>query len=162
LLIVEELCQALRTYGSRYVLPFRFKNDQGKRTSHHLIFVSKHFRGYEIMKDIMSRESSSDAQGVPSFEYNPADFLPQQTLLFQLYRPLDDLKDSLLNKFRGVELTMQEIYEKHNVDTPYIKKNYKDVLRELNDAGSIKAISPKKKPPRKGTFGDDIIVTFPV
>ena len=67
LLIIEELCQALKAYGSRYVLPFRFKNDKGKRTSHHLIFVSKDFRGYDIMKDIMSRESTSYTQGVPSF-----------------------------------------------------------------------------------------------
>lgn len=53
LLIVEELCKALRTSDGRYVLPFRFLNDHGTRTSHHLIFVSKHFRGYEIMKSIM-------------------------------------------------------------------------------------------------------------
>ena len=161
LFIIEELCQALKAYGSRYVLPFRFKNDKGKRTSHHLIFVSKHFRGYEIMKDIMSRESTSYTQGVPSFEYNPADFLPRQTLLFQLSRPLDDLKEDLLDTFRGRRLIMQEIYENHNVGTPYIKKNYKDVLRELYDDGSIDAISPKEKPPRNATFGDKIIVTFP-
>lgn len=161
LLIVEELCQALKAYGSRYVLPFRFKNNRGIRTSHHLIFVSKHFRGYEIMKDIMSRESTSNTQGVPSFEYNPADFLPQQTLLFQLSRPLDDLKEDLLDTFKGQRIIMQEIYEKHNVDTPYIKRNYKEVLRELYDDGCIEAISPKGKPPRKATFGDKIIVTFP-
>ena len=160
LLIIEELCQALKTYGSRYVLPFRFKNDRGKRTSHHLIFVSKHFRGYEIMKDIMARESTAEKQGVPTFDYNPADFLPRQTLLFQFTRPLNDLKNDLLSAFRGQRLTMQEIYEKHNVDTPYIKKNYKDVLCELYDNGSINATSPEGKPPRKGTFGDRIIVTF--
>ncbi len=161
LFIIEELCQALKTYGSRYVLPFRFKDDKGKRTSHHLIFVSKHFRGYEIMKDIMARESTSDTQGVPSFEYNPADLLPQLTLLFQLSRPLDDLKVSLLDTFSSRKLTMYEIYEQHNVDTPYIKKNYKDVLRELYDDGSIEAISSKGKTPRKDTFSDEIIVTFP-
>ncbi len=161
LFIIEELCQALKAYGSRYVLPFRFKNDKGKRTSHHLIFVSKHFRGYEIMKDIMSRESTSYTQGVPSFEYNPADFLPRQTLLFQLSRPLDDLKEDLLDTFRGQRHIMKEIYENHNVDTPYIKKNYKDVLRELYDDGSIEASSPKGKPLRNATFGDNIIVTFP-
>jgi three-Cys-motif partner protein len=161
LLIIEELCQALKEYGSRYVLPFRFKNKMGKRTSHHLIFVSKHFRGYEIMKDIMARESSSNTQGVPSFEYNPADFLPRQSLLFQLSRPLDNLKEDLLNTFRDRKLTMQKIYEEHNENTPYIKKNYKDVLRELYDDDSIEAISSNGKPPRKGTFGDEIIVTFP-
>jgi len=161
LLIVEELCQALKAYGSRYVLPFRFKNDRGKRTSHHLIFVSKHLRGYGIMKDIMAAESTSNTQGVPSFEYNPADFLPQQTLLFQLSRPLEDLKEELLDTFRGQKLTKQEIYEKHNVDKPYINKNYKNALLELYENGTIKATSPSGKPPRKGSFGDKIIVTFP-
>jgi len=161
LIIVEELCQALKSYGSRYVLPYRFKNNRGKRTSHHLIFVSKSFRGYEIMKDIMARESSSNTQGVPSFEYNPADFLPKQSLLFQLYRPLHDLKKDLLNTFKGKILTMRNIYELHNVDTPYVKKNYKEVLRELYEDGSIGAVSPTGKPPRKGTFSDEIMVTFP-
>lgn len=160
-IIVEELCQALKSYGSMYVLPFRFKNNRGKRTSHHLIFVSKSFRGYEIMKDIMARESTSDSQGVPSFEYNPADFLPKQSLLFQLYRPLHDLKKDLLNTFKCKRLSMRDIYESHNVDTSYVKKNYKEVLRELYEDGSIGAVSPTGKPPRKGTFGDDIIVSFP-
>lgn len=43
LLIVEELCQALKAYGSRYVLPFRFKSNKGKRTSHHLNFCEQTF-----------------------------------------------------------------------------------------------------------------------
>lgn len=117
LLVVEELCQALKEYGSRFVLPFRFKNAQGERTSHHLIFVSKHFKGYEIMKGIMAKESTSEEQGVPSFEYNHADFLPKQTLLFGLSRPLDDLKDDLLRYYNGQKLRMSEIYIDHNVDT---------------------------------------------
>ncbi|HUX21802.1 MAG TPA: three-Cys-motif partner protein TcmP, partial [Spirochaetia bacterium] len=71
LTIVEELCRALKQYGNRYVLPFRFRNSEGSRTSHHLIFVSKHIRGYEIMKEIMAKESSSQEDGVPSFEYSP-------------------------------------------------------------------------------------------
>ena len=68
LMIVEELCQSIKAYGNRYTLPFTFKDARGRRTSHHLIFISKNFRGYEIMKDIMARESSSQTQGVPSFE----------------------------------------------------------------------------------------------
>ena len=56
---------------------------------------------------------------------------------------------------------MRNIYELHNVDTPYVKKNYKEVLRELYEDGSIGAVSPTGKPPRKGTFSDEIMVTFP-
>jgi three-Cys-motif partner protein len=72
LTIVETICEALREMGGEYVLPFCFKHESGKRTSHHLIFVSKHVKGYEIMKEIMAKESSEQNQGVPSFEYNPA------------------------------------------------------------------------------------------
>lgn len=160
LIIIEELCQALKKYGSRYVLPFRFKDVKGKKTSHHLIFVSKNFKGYEIMKGIMANESSNNIQGVPSFSYDPADFLPKQTLLFQLSRPLDELKDKLLLKYKGKTLTMREIYEDDNVDTPYISKNYKEALSFLFENNLIDAKTKTNKPPRSGTFGDDIIVTF--
>jgi len=161
LLVVEEICSAIKSHKIEYVLPFCFKNAKGTRTSHHLIFASKHFRGYEIMKDIMARESTRRDEGVPSFEYNPADYLPRQTLLFNLSRPIEDLKADLLASFSGTTLRMKEIYRQHSVDTPYIKKNYKDALKELLAEGKISAVSKKGKPPRKGTFGDDILVTFP-
>ncbi|MDO9558748.1 MAG: three-Cys-motif partner protein TcmP [Syntrophales bacterium] len=160
LMIVEELCQAIKSYGGRYTLPFRFKDAKGKRTSHHLIFVSKDFRGYDIMKGIMAKESSGAEQGVPSFEYSPADFLPKQSLLFQLSRPLDDLQDVLLDQFAGRTLSMQDIYEKHSVDTPYIKSNYKEALKTLENNGKITA-EPDRSKRRKGTFADDVLATFP-
>jgi three-Cys-motif partner protein len=160
LIIIEELCQALKQYGSRYVLPFRFKDSKGIKTSHHLIFVSKNPKGYQIMKDIMARESTNSNQGVPSFAYDPAYFLPEQTLLFQLSRPLDDLKEKLLIKFKGRKLTMLQVYEEDNIDTPYIQKNYKDALSWLYENKLINAISKAGKPPRSGTFGDEIIITF--
>jgi len=159
--IIEELCQAIKTHGSKYVLPFCFKNTNGTRTSHHLIFVSKDIKGYEIMKEIMAKESSSNTQGVPSFEYNPSDNLPnKQGLLFELSKPIDDLKDKLLKKYSGKTLTMIDIYHNDNIDTRYIKKNYKEVLRSMYDKGIIDAVNSKGRPPKSGTFGDEIIVTF--
>lgn len=158
LTIVEGLCRALRKLGPEYVLPFRFKDDHGSRTSHHLIFVSKSFRGYEIMKEIMAKESSDADQGVASFVYNPVDarMAAQQQLLFELSRPLDDLGDMLLKEFTGQNLTMHQIYERHNVNRPYTKKNYKQVLVQLEEQGKIVASTHKK-----GTFGDRVLVTFP-
>ena len=50
LTIVERLSTALNPDSKRLVLPFRFRRDN-RRTSHHLIFVTKNFRGYDIMKD---------------------------------------------------------------------------------------------------------------
>jgi three-Cys-motif partner protein len=162
LTIVEEISQALREKGGKYVLPFGFKNASGQRTSHHLIFVTKHFRGYEIMKDIMAKESSEAIQGVPSFAYSPA--TEQQTLLFLLNTPLEDLEGMLLKAFAGQRLSMVEIYEQHSVDRPYVKRNYKDALTTLEAKGKITAKPAASQRPKRGgkpTFSDKVVVTFP-
>jgi len=159
LTVVEAICEALKEMGGKYVLPFRFKHEIENRTSHHLIFVSKHIKGYEIMKDIMAKESSEHDQGVASFEYNPATI--RQPFLFELTRPLDELEDMLIDTFSGESMTMEEVYEQHNVGKPYIKKNYKTALTNLESQGRITVHSPAGKKRRKGTFADDLIVIFP-
>lgn len=158
LTIIEEFSTALKESSSdgssRYVLPFRFKNVAGSRTSHHLIHVSRHFLGYEKMKEIMAKESSTANQGVPSFEYNPA--TKRQHLLFSLSRPLDELGGMLLQEFAGQSIKMKDIYQKHSEDTQFIKKNYKDVLWQLEEQGKITASKH-----RRGSFADDVVATFP-
>ncbi len=162
LTIVEEICEALVAMGGKYVLPFRFRNEKGNRTSHHLIFVSKHPLGYGIMKDVMAKESSSHEQGVPTFEYNPA--TSNQPLLFELARPLDDLEEMLLDEFAGETVTMLEAFERHNYGRRYIKKNYKDVLTNLERAGMITGNPPhtqRRKIKGEVTCAESTQFTFP-
>jgi three-Cys-motif partner protein len=161
-LIIEELSQALREMGATYVLPFSFKNEQSTRTTHHLIFATKDFKGYEIMKEIMARESSEQEQGVPSFEYSPA--TKNFPLLFALSRPLDDLEENLLQDFAGQRLAMEAVYMRHSVGKPYVRANYKKALANLEAAGKIEATPPAdKRPKRHGhvTFADSVVIGFP-
>jgi hypothetical protein len=148
--------------GGVYVLPFGFKNERGNRTSHHLFFVSKNFKGYEIMKYIMARESSENTQGVASFQYSPASL--RWPILFELSRPLDDLEEMLLDEYAGRTLTMLQIYEAHSIGKPFIKRNYKDILIKMESAGKITTDPPADKRRRyKGevSFGDNTMVMFP-
>lgn len=157
-LILEELAAEIKALGGTYVLPFTFRNSSGTRTSHKLLFVSKSFKGYAIMKDIMAKESSTADQGVPSLTYSPADW--SMPLLFSLQRPLDQLRASLLKDFAGQELSVAEIYERHSVDTPYVMKNYKETLTQLEAEGKV-AVRSLKGTRRKGTFADHLLVRFP-
>lgn len=117
--IIEALVQALKELGARYVLPFCFKDENGTRTSHHLIFATKHPRGYKIMKEIMAKYSSEEHQGVASFGYCPTS--DSQSLLFEFNRPLDDLQGMLLEQFAGQTLSTLEIYDLHNVESRFLK-----------------------------------------
>ncbi len=157
LLIVERISEALKEMGGTYTLPFCFKNEQGSRTSHYLIFVSKHILGYNIMKGIMGRESSKVEQNVPSFSYCAADVT--MPVLFELARPLDDLEGLLLTDFAGQTVTMKAIFNSHHVGRPYLEKNYKEALISLEGKGQIVAV-PSAKVRRAKTFADDVSVTF--
>lgn len=157
-MILEQLAQAIKEMGGRFVLPFRFKNSSGTRTSHSLVFVSKNFKGYSIMKDIMAKESSTDDQGVPSLTYSPAD--ASMPLLFSLQRPLEGLTTSLLSAFAGRELQVDKIYEQHSVDTPFILRNYKEALQQLETDGKV-VVRSDKGARRKGTFPNHLYVRFP-
>lgn len=161
LAIVEALCDALREMGGEYVLPFRFRHPTAGRTSHHLVFVSKHPLGYTIMKDIMASESSTSTQGVPSFEYNPA--RRRQGLLFDLSRPLDDLRGMLLERFAGRTMTFDQIFDGHHVNTPFVRSNYRDVLAAMEADGVVRVERPPgahKMRKGKPVFGKKTTVTF--
>ncbi len=156
--IVEELCQALGAKQRRFVLPFSFKNDAGTRTSHHLIFVSKHVLGYSIMKDIMWKESSSHNQGVATFQYSPAD--KKFPLLFELQRPLDELEAMLLQAFAGRTVSMRDVFNQHHVGRPFVSANYKDVLKQMESKGVIRC-NPDVAARRRNTLADDVRITLP-
>ncbi len=156
--IVEELSQALKELGADYVLPFCFKNELGNRTSHHLIFATKHPKGYEMMKEIMASRSSERHQGVPSFGYCPASAI--HPMLFELNRPLDDLEEMLLDSFQRKTMSVDQIYQLHNVGRPYLRKNYKEVLRAMEAKGLIQA-NPSQDRRRKNTLADATLITFP-
>lgn len=157
--IVNALAEALKGYGHRFVLPFCFKNETGRRTKHHLILVTKHFKGYDVMKGIMANASSTEAQGVPSFTYCPAPS-PAQGLLFELNRPLDELGAMLLDNYGGQTLSMKKIYEEHSINRPYVAKNYKAVLLKLEAENKI-TTDPPIPPRRKNTFAEHVKASFP-
>jgi hypothetical protein len=158
--VVEALCQTLKAGEHRpYVLPFRFRDANGTRTSHHLIFVTKHFRGYEIMKEIMAKASSDKEEGVASFEYSPA--RQQDMFLFGFTRPKERLADELLDRYAGRSISVGNIYQDHNVGTPFILSNYKDVLKGLVEKEAVKAHRPDGKPIRKNSMPEDVVITFP-
>lgn len=114
------------------------------------------------MKEIMAKESSNTIDGVANFEYNPRDAHYKQGSLFDMLScPLDSLQDLLLKQYAGKTIDFTDLYAQHSIDKPFVRKNYKEVLRDLLDGGKITAINPKTgKLPRKGPFSDEMRITF--
>lgn len=154
--LVDEMKKALEEMGGEYVLPFRFRNLQGSRTTHHQFFVCKHFRGYEIMRDVMYKHSHKEGT-VANFEYNPAD--AKWPSLFELVRPLGDLEDLLLADCAGQSTYFRPLFEKHSKGKGYVAKNYREVICRMADEGKVNLESPTKR--RKGEIGPKVKIIFP-
>ena len=157
--VIEEFSRSLMLSSSaQHILPFRFVDEKQKRTSHHIIFATKHFLGYDKMKHVMAKASSLEQQGVATFEYNPvAKHLAfQQPMLFEYSRPLEDLADMLLIEYQGRSISFGNLYTEHSVGRQYIVSNYRDVLLRLEHE---ERLSIQKH--NKGTLASDKIITFP-
>lgn len=162
LTIIEAMCEAIKASGTRYILPFKISNRRGTRISHHLVFVSKHPKGYEVMKNIMAGYSSGQEQGVATFEYNIA--TSRQPFLAGFNRPLDALADDLVTLYAGCTMEMVAVFEAHNLGTPYVIRNYKDALLQLETERRIQVDPPAEKRRKiKGqlTLADKSTITFP-
>ena len=161
-IILDTFAQALKEMGFKYVHPFTFMQADRSRVSHHLIFVTKNYRGYEVMKDITASESSSDEEGVPSFGYAPPLSKEVTPLLFEFARPLEQLGAMLMDEYAGQTITFEELFEEHNVGRRYIRRNYRQVLKQMEADSRISTErAPGAPKRRKNTFPDDLIITFP-
>jgi three-Cys-motif partner protein len=163
-LIIDELAKALKDVGGRFVLPFEFQSQHGERTSHYIVFVSKAFLGYHLMKEVMFPLSSAKTD-VRQFRYVPIqstqmDLFPD----FGISHSIPLLKDVLLSAAAGWVVTVWDVYENLTVDTPYTLKNVQTALSALEVEGRI-AIDPpaERRPKRRGevTLGRDKVVSFP-
>lgn len=115
-LIIEALKEVVKELGGEYNIEYYFKDDSGEKTSHFIIFASKNVLGYNLMKSIMAKESSSSDHGVASFGFNPLDQekaleKAKKPTLFDLNSdPIEDLANSLLEEFAGSTITVREIF----------------------------------------------------
>jgi three-Cys-motif partner protein len=152
--ILEHMKHVIRFAGARHSLAFRFANEKGERTSHYLLFATKHARGKRVMIDIMAKSGWLDEAGFPILEFTPAG--KQLGLFSAASRRMETLMKSLIGQFHRRTLTVSEIIDSHDSDVPYVVRNYKDTLREMEQKGRITVEPPADE--RRVRLG---VVTLP-
>lgn len=158
-LIIDTLSNAMKEL-KMHVRPFRFRKEN--RTGHNLVFVTKSPKGYEVMKNVMAKQSNVQrGGGIIEFTFSDTPIVETSMLMnFEF----EQLKASLSERFKGQTLTMRRIYEEHHLGTDYIERNYKDALNSLEAEKKIRALpAAANRPAPKGkvTFGPEVRVFFP-
>jgi three-Cys-motif partner protein len=142
---MKDAIKSLRARTER----FTYRNETGTRSTHHLMIASKHREGIARFKEISAKESTRFDDGVPSLEHNPGTD-PAQGMLFS---PLVQLENELITTFAGkANLTPEQIYHEHHNGKPYVLKNYRQAILNLEANGAVTV-----DPPRAARRSPDIL-----
>jgi three-Cys-motif partner protein len=160
-IVLDSLRQAMKAAGAPCFQPFQFRVSGANSSRQHLIYLGKHSKGLEVMKDIMDASSTVHDGGVPAMAFTDG---PVQSTLFT-QDPIVDLQEELLLEFQGKTISVGQIFEEHHISSQrFILRNYKEALRRLESASSVQA-SPNaaERPSRQGsaTMSEDVMITFP-
>lgn len=161
--VMDAVQDMVRSLGALVPLTFRIFSADCERTSHYLVFATKHFKGYETMREVMAKECIFLGQEVPLYEYNPAPPPEPDAQLVLWDDPQPDyfapLRDDVLTRFASRTCTVREIFETHSLGQPYLMRHYKAVLREFEQQGWV-TIVPSQSHRRKNTLKSEAVVTF--
>lgn len=137
---------------AKYVFPFKICEDNKCATLYHLVYATNNFKGIDVMKDIMYKQSNEFAYLGPN--ERDSQFRQAQITLF------DDteyaLKEFLLKTYSpGTVRTFDQIRMDTYTLTPSISRHYRDAIKSLRNDGkvSIQLITSKKT----GLSGNDLI-----
>lgn len=162
--IIDSLNIALNKKKNVYSCGLRIDFTDKKLSNYYLMFISKHWLGFKIMKEIMTNYSLHDSDNVPEFVYNERLMGKAiQRPLIRTFTKMEAIKRLIIEKGFKNSLLVQDIYiELHNSKFAYNDSNIRDALIELEDEGKIIVDVPSKKrisngritlsPKRKVTF----------
>jgi three-Cys-motif partner protein len=158
-MVLQVLEETLTGIGITHFIAYPFRSEEARRATHHLVYVTKHAKGLEIMKDIMGRASTRHEEGVPVFGFSEQEPHP---MLFTP-TPIADLERMLEKEFQGKSMTVGDIFSVHHKGKPYILPNYQEALKRLEESGKVVADPPANlRPTRNGrtTMGINIMIKF--
>jgi three-Cys-motif partner protein len=155
--ILKGMKDAIKALNAQ-VGTFTYRSPTGNRPTHHLMCVSRHPQGMALFKEISAKESTRFDDNVPSLDHNPSAENGQQLL----FSPLTALEDDLRVAFAGkTDLTPEQIYHQHHNGKPYVLKNYRQALLNLEQAGVIAVDPPRAKRRDADSIPGTARITFP-
>lgn len=145
--VLSGLVEALHDGKNNYVLPFKFYGTEQSRTSHFIIFVTKHPTACRIMKQIMYTNSAKDADGVATFSLEDQKNFGMMKQLSMFDNKLQDLSKGLYEKYKGKKVLVGDICKDIQCDFTnfYVEQNVKDALVILENERKLEVFERKIK-----------------
>ncbi len=132
--ILRLFMRVLKDGGKKFILPFRVEARDKDRTSHYLIHCSGHSLAFKIMKDVMSKATTSPTAG--TFHFSTA----AETA--SLFTPADDARTEVLQRLYAGPERVKLFTEEWTLrpDDFLIDKDYREILLRLESEKIIEVL----------------------
>lgn len=138
---------------AKYVLSFEIINKFNK-TDYFLFFATNSLLGLKKMKESMWRVDPSG-----DYSFSDATYNPNQTRLFEKEPNYALLKRIIIEKFKGEEVTIEDLEYFILVNTHFRETHYKTkILRKMEKNNEIEVSSTNKR--KAGTYPKGCIIKF--
>lgn len=142
--------------GAKWVLPFRVNRDDRKATAYYLLHCTNHPLGMRIMKEVMAGEGSAG-----EYAYlGPED----RSQLFLFKTAMEDLAQFFLDRYKGRQMTFEElIYDSYPL-TKGTAPDYRGVLLDLEERGQITMNPPaanRRRYKGRPSLPESVRIIFP-
>ncbi len=144
--------QLMKEAGVKFVWPFRVSHTEKREVIYHLLHASNHFKALMLMKGIMYNQGAEGA--FTYFGPDEAHFGRDQARLGPF--DLGPIKKLLVEKFGGKELAFEDIMQE-TWDTPYVEKNYRQAIHELQEEGRV-VVRPVSSKTAEGLKERDLVL----
>lgn len=149
---LDNLTNSIRNKGIKtelFSLSFATYNNNN-RLEYYLIYLTKHCKGFEVMKNAMFNSAKDGSYRFSDFDFDPN----QKTLIdygqekIWVNQASSDSYDVLVSKFgKGKKIDISMVKSTINCQTKWIFRN--DILAKLEELNKIEVIVDKR---RKGTY----------
>ncbi|OGF44456.1 MAG: hypothetical protein A2452_06165 [Candidatus Firestonebacteria bacterium RIFOXYC2_FULL_39_67] len=142
MLIAHYRDQLEKYAGIKYVRTFTIVNRHNK-SDYYLVFGTNSETGLSKMKDAMWKVDPSG-----SFRFSDATYNSSQPLLFEDIPDFNRLNKSIIEKYKGLEVLVDDLESFVNIETSFRKEHLRTVLKKMEKATPLELIvlsSRKKK-----------------
>ena len=138
-LIMEKLGDEFKLLlgSDLHVTSFKFQEEDSTATSHYLMHLTKHSKGYELIKqtynDFDNIGANLEKDGTYTFDAKKMD-IPDGMIQFE-DQNVANLSNELFVKFKNATNLVTDIFEKHHPTSKYCGTHYVKAFRKLVDEG---------------------------
>lgn len=119
---------------------FKFQEEDSEATSHYILHLTKHSRGFDLVKQIYNDFANVGTifDGVNTYTFDAKKLDNENVELFDIKgMNIDRLKDGIFLKYKGCVLSALELFDQHQTQNLYSRSHYSLALRKLAEEGKL-------------------------